>query len=197
MACNCEGCHTVYAYSQQCVSIFFEMDSVGVCGDYFMFPFVLKSCADLGGVWVGKCVHGKGLRSGLGFDFYFGTSLIDFYVKCAELGDARKMFDEIPVREVVSWNALIAGNGFAKRAIELFDEMMSDLSNVRPNWVTVMSVLPACAQSSDLERGRKIHDYANSIGLGSNMSVQTALAAMYAKCGSLSDAENLFPKNPS
>ncbi|KAJ0509041.1 putative tetratricopeptide-like helical domain superfamily, DYW domain-containing protein [Helianthus annuus] len=220
----------VYGYSQQCVSIFFEMDSVGVRGDYFTFPFVLKSCADLGGVWVGKCVHGKGLRSGLGFDFYFGTSLIDFYVKCGELGDARKMFDEMPVREVASWNVLIAGcmrygmvsgaeelfsqmleknivswtamisgytqNGFAKRAIELFDEMMSDLSNVRPNWVTVMSVLPACAQSSDLDRGRKIHDYATSIGLGSNMSVQTALAAMYAKCGSLSDAEICFRKIP-
>ncbi|KAI8014147.1 Nicotianamine aminotransferase A [Camellia lanceoleosa] len=49
------------------------------------------------------------LRTGLGFDMYVGTSLIDMYVKCGELSDARMVFDELPVRDVSSWNALIAG----------------------------------------------------------------------------------------
>ncbi|KAK9069594.1 hypothetical protein SSX86_011498 [Deinandra increscens subsp. villosa] len=221
---------SLYGLSERCVTVFKEMDSGGVRGDYFTFPFVLKSCADLGDVRVGKCVHGKGLRSGLEFDFYVGTSLIDFYVKCGEFGDARKLFDEMPVRDVSSWNALIAGymknglvqvaedlfsqmsnknivswtamisgytqNGFANNAFKLFDEMTNDSSNVKPNWVTIMSILPACAQSSDLERGRKIHTYATSIGLNVNVSVQTALAAMYAKCGSLSNAQICFEKTP-
>ncbi|KAI3810361.1 hypothetical protein L1987_19973 [Smallanthus sonchifolius] len=222
---------SLYNLSEQSIGIFLEMDAAGVRGDYFTFPFVLKSCADLRDVWLGKCVHCKGLRMGLEFDFYVGTSLIDFYVKCGELGDARKVFDELPVRDVSSWNALIAGhmkngmvrvaedlfsrmsnknivswtamisgyaqNGLANQAFEVFDEMTNDVSNVKPNWVTVMSVLPACAQSSDLDRGRKIHDYATSIGLNSNTSVLTALAAMYAKCGSLSDAQICFRKIPT
>ncbi|KAK1440341.1 hypothetical protein QVD17_06166 [Tagetes erecta] len=221
---------SLYGLSERCIFVFAEMNSVGFRGDYFTFPFVLKSCADLCDVGVGKCVHGKCLRTGLGFDFYVGTSLIDFYVKCGELDDARKVFDEMPVRDVASWNALIAGcmkhgvvcvaedlfsrmvdknivswtamisgytqNGFAERAHKVFDEMINDVSNVKPNWVTVMSILPACAQSSDLDRGRKIHDYADSIGLNSNAFVQTALAAMYAKCGSLSDAQICFRKIP-
>ncbi|XP_071699066.1 pentatricopeptide repeat-containing protein At2g20540-like [Rutidosis leptorrhynchoides] len=222
---------SLYGLSNRSVRIYKEMDSVGVYGDHFTFPFVLKSCADLGDVWLGKCVHGKVLRSGLKFDFYVGTSLIDFYVKCSELSDARKVFDEMPVRDVASWNVLIAGfmkngnirvaedlflamseknivswtamisgytqNMLAIRALELFDEMTSDLSNVKPNWVTIMSVLPACGQSSDLDRGRKIHDYAISVGLDRNMSLKTALAAMYAKCGSLSEAQICFQSIPS
>ncbi|KAD3067366.1 hypothetical protein E3N88_35246 [Mikania micrantha] len=222
---------SLYGLSERCVGVFFEMDSAGFRGDYFTFPFVLKSCVDLCDVWLGKCVHGKGFRSGLVFDFYVGTSLIDYYVKCGELWDARKVFDEMPVRDVSSWNALIAGNmkhgmvrvagdlfsqmsnknivswtamisgyaqnGLANQAFELFDEMTNHLSNVKPNWVTIMSILPACAQSSDLDRGRKIHDYATSIGLDSNTLVQTALAAMYAKCGSLSDSQICFQKIPS
>ncbi|KAI8534238.1 hypothetical protein RHMOL_Rhmol10G0074100 [Rhododendron molle] len=60
-----------------------------------------------------------------------------------------------------------------------------------------MSVLPACAQSADLEHGRQIHKFASGVGLDSNASVKTALAAMYAKCGSLSDAHFLFMSIPA
>ncbi|GJZ56167.1 pentatricopeptide repeat-containing protein [Tanacetum coccineum] len=223
---------SLYRLFEKSVGVYMVMGQNGVKGDYFTFPFVFKCLGGLGDVGFGQCVHGKVLRSGLGFDFYVGTSLIDFYVKVGEIGEARKVFDEMVVRDVSSWNALIAGcmkngmvgvaeelfgkmgegvknivswtsmisgyaqNGLGDRALELFDELCSDLSSVKPNWVTVMSVLPACAQASALDRGRRIHYYASSIGLDSNTSVQTALAAMYAKCGSLSDAKICFKKIP-
>ncbi|CAN1305311.1 Pentatricopeptide repeat-containing protein At3g26782, mitochondrial [Linum perenne] len=55
-------------------------------------------------------------------------------------------------------------NGFVEQALYLFDEMLKEDSEIQPNWVTVMSVLPACAHSAALERGRRIHDYAARIG---------------------------------
>ena len=218
--------YTRHGFPEKTLEAYTRMHLLGLPGDNFTLPFVLKSCADLSRVCMGRCVHGQGLRVGLEGDFYVGASLIDMYVKCGAIGDAQKLFDKMVVRDVASWNALIAGymkegeigvaedlfgwmkgrnivswtamisgytqNGFAEQALALFDEMLQEGSEIKPNWVTIVSVLPACSHSGALERGRRIHDFANGIGLRSNSSVQTALAAMYAKCGSLIEAHRCF-----
>ncbi|KAJ8438600.1 hypothetical protein Cgig2_010384 [Carnegiea gigantea] len=85
-------------------------------------------------------------------------------------------------------------NGFASRALDLFDQMMLENSEVKPNWVTIVSILPACAHSAALDRGKRIHEICRHNGLDSHSSVQTALIGMYAKCGSLADAKQCFDK---
>lgn len=204
------------------------MRSLNLRGDNFTYPFVLKSISQLCCVWAGKCVHGLTMKEGLEVDVYVGTSLVDMYVKCGEIGDARKLFDEMPVRDVASWNMMIAGymsegevglarevfdgmpvrnivswtsiisgyaqNGYPEEALQLFDEMLSEDSRVKPNWVTVMSVLPACNSSSTLVRGKKIHDVAKSVNMECHPSVQTALVGMYARCGSIADARDMFDR---
>ncbi|KAK9265428.1 hypothetical protein L1049_003553 [Liquidambar formosana] len=123
--------------------------------------------------------------------------LIAGYMKDGEINVAVDLFERMPNRNIVSWTAMISGytqNGLAEQALDLFDEMLQEGSEVKPNWVTVMSILPACAHSAALERGRSIHNFASRIGLNSNSSVQTALVAMYAKCGSLVDAHHCFEK---
>ncbi|KAL2537026.1 putative pentatricopeptide repeat-containing protein [Forsythia ovata] len=219
---------SLYKLSEKTIHIYARMHSLNLRGDNFTYPFVLKSVTDLYCFQFGKCIHGLSLKGGLEFDIYVGTSLIDMYVKCGELGDAHKLFDVMPLRDVSSWNTLISGymrdgvvhlakeffenmpeknivswtsmisgytqNGLAGEALKLFDEMLSEDSEVKPNWVTVMSVLPACAHSAALERGRRIHDFARGRGLDSHPSVQTALVGMYAKCGSLADARWCFDR---
>ncbi|CAM8930935.1 unnamed protein product [Rhodiola kirilowii] len=218
--------YTSYGVSEKALEVFARMHLLGLCADNFTLPFVLKSCAELGWDLMGKSVHGESLRLGLLEDMYVATSLIDMYVKCGEIGNARKVFDEIPVRDIAAWNSLIAGymkdgdieiavelfdrmpcsnivswtamisgfaqNGLDDRALSLFDKMCKEGSDVKPNWVTIMSVLPSCAHSAALERGRWIHGYAKSIGLGEHSHVQTALVAMYAKCGSLVESRRCF-----
>ncbi|KAL6515158.1 hypothetical protein OROHE_018790 [Orobanche hederae] len=219
---------TLYKLSQETLHVYVRMSSLSFRGDYFTYPFVLKSVADLCFVDLGKSTHGLIMKDGLAFDVYVGTSLISMYVKCGELGDARRLFDEMPVRDVSSWNALISGcmrdgavdlaremfinmplknifswttmisgytqNGLAGHAFHLFDEMSREDSEVKPNWVTIMSVLPSCGHSSALDRGKRIHKYAREKGLDSHPSVQTALVGMYAKCGSLPDARWCFDR---
>ncbi|KAL7119544.1 hypothetical protein ACP275_02G069600 [Erythranthe tilingii] len=220
--------YSLYRFSHETLQSFARMHSSSLRGDYFTYPFVLKSVADLFLIRFGKCTHGLIVKDGLDLDVYVGTSLIDMYVKCGELSDARNMFDQMPARDVSSWNALISGymrdgtfelarelfdkmpvknivswtsmisgytqNGLADNALQLFDEMSRQDSEMKPNWVTIMSVLPACAHSSALERGKKIHNFAQGKGLDSHPSVQTALVGMYAKCGSLADARWCFDR---
>lgn len=125
------------------------------------------------------------------------NALINGYMKAGDVGDARRLFDKMEGKNVVSWTAMVSGytqNGLGERALELFDEMVKGESPVKPNWVTVMSVLPACAHSAALDHGRKIHDYARTSGIDRKVKVQIALAAMYGKCGSLVDARGCFDK---
>ncbi|XP_068655198.1 pentatricopeptide repeat-containing protein At5g66520-like [Aristolochia californica] len=218
--------YSQYGYPHTTLQLLHQMHGQNTPLDNFTFPFALKACSELSAIWTGKCLHSRSLQTGLEFDIYVGTSLVDMYVKCGEISYARRLFDVMPIRDVSSWNALIGGymkhgeismaeelfgrnsnkniiswtamisgytqNGLGNKALALFDEMVKVDSEAKPNWVTVVSVLPACAHFSALEQGVRIHNYVKSVGFDKNSLVQTALAAMYAKCGSLSDARRCF-----
>ncbi|KAF8099863.1 hypothetical protein N665_0236s0024 [Sinapis alba] len=79
--------------------------------DTFTFPFVLKIVVRLSDVWFGRQIHSQTVVFGFDSSVHVVTSLIQMYSACGGLGDARKVFDEMPVRDVTVWNALLAGYG--------------------------------------------------------------------------------------
>ncbi|KAH7835999.1 hypothetical protein Vadar_031872 [Vaccinium darrowii] len=116
----------------------------------------------------------------------------DMYVKCQAIGDARSLFDEHHVIDLVSWTAMIVGytqSGHPNEALELFTDKKWE--GTLPNAVTTASVLSACAQSSLLNLGRSIHSLGIKLGLEDHI-VANALVDMYAKCRSIEDAQFLF-----
>ncbi|XP_020596424.1 pentatricopeptide repeat-containing protein At3g62890-like [Phalaenopsis equestris] len=123
------------------------------------------------------------------------NALIAGYMMVGAVKVAEHMFDDMPKRNVISWTAMISGytqNGVAGRALQLFEQMRKNCKEVKPNWVTIVSVLPACAHSAALDQGRRIHDYARILGFDSHPTVQIAIMGMYAKCGSLVEARQCF-----
>ncbi|XP_040246819.1 pentatricopeptide repeat-containing protein At5g19020, mitochondrial [Aegilops tauschii subsp. strangulata] len=107
--------------------------------------------------------------------------------------EARQLFDDMPERDTISWSTLLSGyvqSGHSNKALQLFYLMMD--AGVEPNHVTLASTLSAVADSGTLEQGRFIHDYiiSKSIQLTDNLSA--GLIDMYAKCGSVADAVQLF-----
>jgi pentatricopeptide repeat protein len=122
--------------------------------------------------------------------------MIDGYVRIGKIDAARELFDEMQQKSVVSWNAMISGyaqNGFFKEAVDLFHRMM-EMGDVSPNRVTLVSVLPAISRLGALELGKWVHLYAERNGVRIDEVLGSALIDMYAKCGNIEKAIQVFKR---
>ena len=124
--------------------------------------------------------------------------MVDMYVKCGAPKKAQEVFNELPIRDDVSWNALISGyvqHGLGDEALKCFDLMKID--GFSPNALTYVSILKACAIVRSLEIGEGIASDIRKKGLlQKDMSVGTALVDMYAKFGELEKAQKVFDELP-
>ncbi|URD90870.1 Pentatricopeptide repeat-containing protein [Musa troglodytarum] len=121
------------------------------------------------------------------------TAVVNMYAKCRRIEEARRMFDRMPERDLVAWNAIVAGyaqNGMAERALEMVIRLQKD--GRKPDSVTLVSALPACANVGSLKQAKWIHGFAIRLCLDKNIFVMTALVDLYAKCGSVRVARRLF-----
>uniref|UniRef100_A0A2N9HNM9 DYW domain-containing protein n=1 Tax=Fagus sylvatica TaxID=28930 RepID=A0A2N9HNM9_FAGSY len=137
------------------------------------------------------------MRYGLGGrqDVFVGAALIDMYAKCGCVESARKVFDKIEVRDTVLWNSMLAAysqNGHPDESLTLCSEMA--LAGMRPTEATLVTVISASADIAALPQGIELHGFSWRHGFDSNDKVKTALVDMYAKCGSVKVARNLFER---
>ncbi|KAF3785391.1 Pentatricopeptide repeat-containing protein [Nymphaea thermarum] len=117
------------------------------------------------------------------------SALIDMYAKCSEVESAQSIFEEMPERNIVSWNTLItcyAQNGPADRALQLFSLMSNQ--DVRPDEVTLSSVVNACSCLSADREGAQLHALVIKSNFEDDMVLGNALVDMYAKCNRIGDA---------
>ncbi|XP_073120405.1 pentatricopeptide repeat-containing protein At2g20540 [Henckelia pumila] len=121
------------------------------------------------------------------------NSLVFGYMKLGQVRKARLLFEDMPNKNIVSWTGMISGytkiHGYSD-AIDVFRRMQEE--GVQPDWVSLVAVLPACAQLGALELGKWIHFYAKKKGFLKKTCVCNALIEMYSKCGSVSQAWQLF-----
>ncbi|XP_024157656.1 pentatricopeptide repeat-containing protein At4g20770 [Rosa chinensis] len=126
-------------------------------------------------------------------DVYSWNAVLGCYCKAGRLGDAEELFLKMPERNVVSWNTLIstlARNGQEEEAVGVYEAMVSE--GLVPTHFTLASVFSACGGLLDVEKGRKCHGVVAKIGLEENVYVGNALLCMYAKCGVMRDAMQVF-----
>lgn len=126
-------------------------------------------------------------------DMVIITSMLAALAESGEVDSARKMFDKMPERDTVSWNAMIAGYvhvGRSKDGLDLFGEMLNQGSKV--NESTLVPVLAACAHLGALDQGTWVHAYIQRNRLRLNVTLGTSLVDTYSKCGSVEKAMEVF-----
>lgn len=181
-----------------------EMQQMGFSPDNFTFPFVLKACSIVGDHVYGRLVHNCIVKTGFEFDVYASTALLHMYACCSDMEASLKAFDVASKWNVVAWTSLISGlvnNNRFSEAIKAFRDM--EHWDVEPNEITMVNVLVACARNRDLETGKWVHNRLSHLGYdpflsGQNFNVilGTVIVDMYAKCGNLETAKDLFDKMP-
>lgn len=166
----------------------------GLIPDRFTFPSLFKSCANLS---VRKQLHSQAIKFGLASDPYIQNTLITMYSSCWCSVSAERVFFKMNDKSVVSWATMIGAYvqwDQADEAIKIFDRMKSE--NVKPNEVTLVNVLTACARARDLETVRRVHECVDESGFWSHVVLKTALMDAYCKCKSVSLARDLFERMP-
>lgn len=182
---------------REALSIFQELlNQEDLFPDKHTFPFVLKACAYLFALSEGEQTHARVLKHGFGSDAYVNNSLIHFYASCGQRESARRVFDRMPERSLVSWNviidALVQMREFDE-ALRMFVEMTK--LSFEPDGYTVQSVIDACAGLGALSLGMWAHAYVLKkceIDANFYIPVKNSLIEMYCKCGSLRMALQVF-----
>ncbi|KAH9293088.1 hypothetical protein KI387_041706 [Taxus chinensis] len=180
-------------HGEQAVQLFSQMLREDVRSDETTFASVVTACASLAALQQGKQVHGLVFRSGFESSVFVGSALVDLYSKCGSTEDAQQVFEDMPERNLVSWNAMITGyaqNGMGIVAIQLFEEMLQ--AGIVPNHVTYVSVLSACSHAGLMDEGLRYFNFmSEKHHIVPSASHYTCMIDLLGRAGRLHEAEKL------
>lgn len=180
-------------FSKEALELFLRMYKNDVQPDLYTYCSVFNAIAALKCMLFVKEVHGIVLKSGSGFKTSVWNAIADSYAKCGLLEDARKVFDRMEERDIVSWTTLVIAYSQCsecEEALVIFSKMRE--AGFTPNHFTFSTVLDACASLCLLEYGQQVHGLICKVGLDTDKCTESALIDMYAKCGSISEAKMVF-----
>lgn len=201
--------------------VYDQMKAFGVAPNSFTFTFILRCFESFEALKVGEIIHGEILKLGFSSSVFVQNTLLDFYGKCGEnLGSACRVFDEMPERDVVSWNSMITSymaHGEIESAMRLF------VSMPERNIVTWNSVVSGISKAGNMELARSVFErmpernevswnsiISGYVRLGDVKSARcvfdempektvvswTAMVSGYTTVGDLELARNLFDQMP-
>ncbi|XP_026656065.1 pentatricopeptide repeat-containing protein At1g11290, chloroplastic isoform X1 [Phoenix dactylifera] len=187
--------HAKHSPLDKTLAFFCTMKHSQVCPVVYNFTYLLKSCGDNADLARGREIHSQLIANGFSSNVFTMTAVVNMYAKCRRVDEARKMFDRMPERDSVAWNAIVAGyaqNGLAEGALGMVVRMQDD--GVAPDSITLVSALPACTNIRSLRAGKSVHGVAIRAGFDSLVNISTALVDMYSKCGAIEKARLVFDR---
>lgn len=154
-------------------------------------PLAVKACASLCMLSLGEALHAESIKGGVQGDVMVGTSLVDMYGKCGKIIDSRKVFDNMPERNVATWNAMMGGYmkvGDLKSAILLFEEM-----SIRTS-ISWNQMIDGFAKNGDIVMARQFFDRVPEELR--TVVTWTVMVDGYASSGEMEAAKKIFEMMP-
>ncbi|OAY62814.1 Pentatricopeptide repeat-containing protein, chloroplastic [Ananas comosus] len=180
--------------SSDALCFYNDMIREGFKADNFTYPLVLKACTGVSDIDRGreihKCVEFEGVFSS---NVFVRCALVDMYAKCGSLVAAREVFNEMPVRDLATWGAMICGTmqgGDWSEGLVLFRRMRSEGFGI--DSAILATVIPACGRLGAPGLGMALHGLVVKFGVIGDLCVANALIDMYCKCGDTQIADRLF-----
>ncbi|OIV91656.1 hypothetical protein TanjilG_26509 [Lupinus angustifolius] len=202
-------------FDEEALGLFIEMVAeTDFCPNTTTLSSLLPACMRCEAFLDKEGIHGYIVKKGFEKDRYVQNALMDMYSRMGRIDISKSIFSSMDRRDIVSWNTMITGCVVCGRhddALNLLHDMQrgqEDRSNIlgdygdnenlplKPNSVTLMTVLPGCAALAALGKGKEIHAYALKQMLATDVAVGSALVDMYAKCGCLNLSRIVFDQMP-
>ncbi|KAJ1272404.1 hypothetical protein BS78_06G199600 [Paspalum vaginatum] len=166
--------------------------------DWVTYVTLFKGCADLGANKLGDQIIGRTVKIGFILDTSVANTVITMYAKCGRILEARKVFDFLNVKDLVSWNAMITGysqHGMGKQAIEIFDHMLK--RGVKPDYISYVAVLSACSHSGLIQEGKSYFDMMKrDHNISPGLEHFSCMVDLLGRAGHLMEAKDLIDEMP-
>ncbi|KAJ8748900.1 hypothetical protein K2173_013333 [Erythroxylum novogranatense] len=187
------SCYVLNGLPEKAFAFFNLMRQGDLVGDVFTFSSLLNSCASLGFRESGTQIHGLTIKLSFDSDVLVVSGLVDMYAKNEYTDDARKIFDAMTTRSIVSWNTMVVGYGLlgdVMEAMKLLRKMFQE--EIKPDELTLASILSSCGCACVFCETMQVHAYVTKHGFQTFLSVANALVNAYSKCGSITGALRCF-----
>ncbi|KAL4577378.1 hypothetical protein LXL04_013487 [Taraxacum kok-saghyz] len=177
----------------EAINLYTQLRDKQLQPDKFVLLSVVKACATSADLIQAQKAHKDAVTFQFHHDLLLGNAMIDMFAKCKHLEGAKTAFNDLQVRDVISWTSISSCYvtcGKPRKGLETFKEMVSN--GVKPNSISLSSILPACSDLKCLNFGQQIHGFIIKNGMSANVFVTSALINMYATCLSIKEAEMIF-----
>ncbi|MED6206541.1 hypothetical protein PIB30_027893 [Stylosanthes scabra] len=184
---------------EEALNLFREMQEKGEVPDEYTYSSALKACSCIGVVSEGSQIHAALIRQGSSYlaQSTVAGALVDFYVKCRRIAEARRVFDRIEHKNVVSWSTLILGyaqEDNLPESMNLFHQLRESRHKV--DGFVLSSLIGVFADFALVLQGKQMHAFATKVPYGLEASVANSVLDMYMKCGLTDEADALFREMP-
>eukprot|EP00250_Pteridium_aquilinum_P018857 c24218_g22_i1 orf=333-1709(+) len=184
--------------SQHALELFQRMQGGCVHPSIYTLQSLVKACARLKCIETGREMHMNIVKEEYETDLIVANTLVDLYAKCGFYVEAWSVLRELPVRDAISWNALIAGyveHGLGEEALDCLAQMKLD--GVSPDEVTFICSLKGCGYIGAIDKCQELHAEIAREGFERYPFVGNSLVDLYGKGGLLTEAWEVFVELPN